>query len=1267
VRQSIKGVQTILTHLVAPSKRLWQQEDRRGASLLSALVLTMLLFGTLLFIASTFFSGQSISLSVLIGQLLPYLLLLPAYFLSRTGRYKLGAVLTIVATWIGTYLNTLLNYYPATTAEDSLGSLALVVLLTGMLFSVRTTISVVILCIGSIVIAPVFVPSMSMSSAIEVATSVALISGLVIIFIRHRDLVERDRQARLTEREQQYRELIEQNSDVFYTTNAKGHFTYLSPAVERLTGYAPTELIGQSFDNLLSEQWKEITKGFYQRQVDTHTAETTFDFPIRTRDGRERWVEQTTTAQVMKGVFTGFRSTLRDITERKQTEDQLLFYQFSLESARDAALWFRPDGSFIYANRAASELLGYSRHELLQLRASDIDVNVSGERWTEVWERVKSEGSLQVETQHRRKDGTIFQSETTATYLKYNSGDYGFSFIRDISARSQAESERKDYIRQLEILQRINTDLNQTPKLDHVKVMALEAAVRLSNASAGALFLPDDEGLRLVQLIGNFPPDSFGMVLSPGQGLVGRVAQTMRAEFTLDVHQSPQYVASIPETVAQITIPLVARERLIGILNVQSNKPGVFTERIFQSVQLLSGRLGAAIDNALLYQTQQKQYAELQTQRDFALQVMNTMGQGLTITNAQGFFEYVNPVFAQMLGCNQDELIGKSPVDVTDADALIELLKAGEAREQGASTIYETRLKRTDGGIVYALVSGVPRIREGKFAGSITVVTDLTERKQMEDAMQRARDQAMEASRLKSEFLATMSHEIRTPMNGIIGMSELLLNTPLNPEQKDFTGIVLGEANGLLTIINDILDFSKIEAGKMTLESVSFDIRAIIDSVFKVIEPKAAEKRLQLTRLVAPDVPLAVRGDPTRTRQIILNLVSNAVKFTRQGEVVIAAQIDTQTENHVVLRIRVSDTGIGLSEAARKRLFQSFTQADGSTTRRYGGTGLGLAISKRLVTMMDGEIDVESEEGHGSTFWFTARFERIVKTGTLTTPSQANLSNLRVLHVDDNRSQREIIRHFLLAEDCRGRGVGSGQEALYELTKAVAEGKPYDVVLMDVAMPTMNGFELATSILSDPLIQHTPLIMLTAFDSGTQQEEALAMGVRAYLTLPLDTAVLRETLLEIIKSTKLSAPANDDDDLVQPPEAFKQDVFILVAEDNPIHQSLLMKQIRRLGYGVRLVSNGIEVVDEILTYPGQHALILMDIEMPILDGLRATERIREHEHDSDQRIPILAVTANALEDTQERCLKAGMDAVLTKPITLKMLRAALDQWLPQPA
>ena len=363
---------------------------------------------------------------------------------------------------------------------------------------------------------------------------------------------------------------------------------------------------------------------------------------------------------------------------------------------------------------------------------------------------------------------------------------------------------------------------------------------------------------------------------------------------------------------------------------------------------------------------------ELQHQRDFALYVMSTMGQGLTVTGADGKFSYVNPAFARMLGYPPEALVGREPEEFTFAEDVVRLEQAHAQRQAGKTTSYETRLHRADGETVYALITGTPHRRSGEIIGSVAVITDLTERYRMEQALAQARDQALEASRLKSEFLATMSHEIRTPMYSVIGMNELLLQTTLSDRQREYAEAVHLSAEGLLAILDDILDFSAIEADKLLLHETDFDPRAVIEEVNEIFAVKMQAKELTLRAFVAPDVPIWLRGDPRRLRQVLVNLVSNAVKFTDHGNIEIGVTVYETAEPGPILRFEVADTGVGIPQAAHQRLFQPFTQLDGSMARRYGGTGLGLAISKRLVELMGGEIGVESEFGKGARFWFTA-------------------------------------------------------------------------------------------------------------------------------------------------------------------------------------------------------------------------------------------------------------------------------------------------------
>ena len=664
--------------------------------------------------------------------------------------------------------------------------------------------------------------------------------------------------------------------------------------------------------------------------------------------------------------------------------------------------------------------------------------------------------------------------------------------------------------------------------------------------------------------------------------------------------------------------------------------------------------------------------AELQAQRDFALQVMNLMGQGLAVTDAEDRFEYVNPTFAKMIGYSSEELIGRHSTDVTCPEDLAILAQSHARRVAGESNTYEMRLQRADGSPVHALITGVPRWRGSGKVGAIAVLTDLTERKQMEKALAQARDQAVEASRLKSEFLATMSHEIRTPMNSIIGMAEMLLDTPMNNQQREFAAIISNSAQSLLTIINDILDFSKIEAGKLVLDNIDFEPLFVVEGAAELLATKAREKRLALMTYVAPGIPRWLRGDPGRLRQILLNLTGNAVKFTEQGEVVVRADLQALGDD-AIIRFAVSDTGIGLSPMARQRLFQPFTQADGSTTRRYGGTGLGLTISKHLVELMDGEISVESEEGRGTTFWFTARFQR----STLTAAPKRDLHGLRVLVVDDLKSHREIVHHYIASWGMRDGSASSGKEALEILRAAAAANDLYDLAVVDLMMPDMDGFGLAHLIKQDPTLASTRLILLTAFDARGRGEEALRAGFSAYLTKPVKQSHLFDAIANVmaVEHPPLPQPPpapeiKEGRPIVepQPPAAPAPPVApgkqILLAEDNPINQKVAILQLQKLGYTAQAVTNGREVIEVLARAADQYALVLMDCQMPEMDGFAATRVIRKTELTSGRHIPIIAMTADALEGDRDRCIAAGMDDYLSKPVNLDNLRKVLEQWAP---
>jgi PAS domain S-box-containing protein len=665
-----------------------------------------------------------------------------------------------------------------------------------------------------------------------------------------------------------------------------------------------------------------------------------------------------------------------------------------------------------------------------------------------------------------------------------------------------------------------------------------------------------------------------------------------------------------------------------------------------------------------------KRTAELTRQRDFAMQVMNAMGQGLTVATIDGTFEYVNPAYAAMVGYATQDLIGKTPYDVTfDEDH--EILAAARKRRQVSETnIYETRLKRADGTPLYVLVTGVPLFQDGKLSGSIAVVTDLTERKQAEAAVAQARDQAIQASQLKSEFLATMSHEIRTPMNGIIGMSELLLDTPLNGEQKEYAQIVEGEAHSLLNIINDILDFSKIEADKLALEIIDLEVHEVVEGLVESMVMKAREKNLTLMSYVAPEIPPSLMGDPNRLRQILANLVGNAVKFTESGEIVVRTILEQVTNGHVDLRFEIRDTGIGIPPEALENLFQPFVQADGSITRKYGGTGLGLAISKRLAEMMGGQIGIESIVGEGTTFWFTIRAERKLGVEMIQPSPMEDFQAMNLLIVDGNQTHGEIICSYLESWGISAETVSDGRQALKKLASGPLAAASYDAAIIDLLLPGTDAIALAQQILQENLLEQKRIIALTSLDERTRRKQALEAGFSGYLNKPVRQSDLMDILMRLFRPSDVESPQVVETTPEEKPislslsetGSLRLGRLILLVEDNPINQKLAMIQLEKLGFVAHLATNGQEAVEAVQRLP--YGLVLMDCQMPVMDGFAATRAIRKMEITEGNRVPIVAITANAMKGDEEKCLAAGMDGYISKPVKSDDLRRILDKWLP---
>jgi len=643
--------------------------------------------------------------------------------------------------------------------------------------------------------------------------------------------------------------------------------------------------------------------------------------------------------------------------------------------------------------------------------------------------------------------------------------------------------------------------------------------------------------------------------------------------------------------------------------------------------------------------------------------IVNSSGDAIIGKTPEGGILSWNPGAERIFGYTAAEAIGKNsdffiPEELQEAEH--EALRA--TAESGAVQNFESLRQRGDGVIIPVSVTLSPVRGESGFRGVATISRDITDRKASEAELLAAREAALESSRLKSEFLATMSHEIRTPLNAVIGLTSLMLDTRLNEVQRQYAQGVKGAGEVLLTLINDILDFSKLEAGKVDLDITAFDPRVLVEEVAGLVAEQAQSKNLELISYCHPNVPERLMGDSGRIRQILLNLSSNAVKFTPSGEVEIQVSVVSQDSNKASLRFEVRDTGIGISDEDHHRLFESFAQADASTTRRYGGTGLGLAISRRLTEVMGGEIGLDSEMGVGSKFWFVLDLP-VGPPATDTGILPASLAGRKVLVVDDNATNRLVLETQLASWGMQPVAVADARTAMDEYRLAVSDHHPYDIAVVDMCMPDVDGLELARQIKEESNGSGGPGIILLTSTMQVDKADLASAGIREYLTKPVRSSEFYNRLLRLVATKTMGKPAP----LGTQPELPPRDPELLlgkllVAEDNEVNQLVARGMANRLGYEVDIVDDGAQAVAATLT--GNYAAVLMDCHMPVMDGFEATKTIRSRDSKT-VRIPIIAMTAGALNEDRERCFAAGMDDYISKPVDLDKLRDILARWVPQ--
>ena len=744
-----------------------------------------------------------------------------------------------------------------------------------------------------------------------------------------------------------------------------------------------------------------------------------------------------------------------------------------------------------------------------------------------------------------------------------------------------------------------------------------------------------------------------------GGGPTGLAVRTATTQVVKDFGSDPRLVEWREEAArrgyaSHISLPLLAQGKAFGVLAIYASVRDAFDEEEIRHLKELAGDLAYGITALRTQAERLRAEGALRESEERFRTLFENATVGFYRTTPDGRILLANPALVRML--EYPSLEALTSRNLEKDGCLVNpsrKLFRRQLEEKKELIDFEAEWKKYDGSPIAVRESARAIFGpDGKVLYYDGVVEDVTRRKEAERALLQAKEAAEAASRAKSEFLANMSHEIRTPINGIMGMTELLLDTELTEEQRDYLSMVKSSTDSLMVVINDILDFSKIEAGKLTLEAIEFNLRGCVEETVKTLALRAHQKKLELSCHLQPDLPETLEGDPGRLRQILINLLGNAIKFTERGEVALKVELESEGEKEITLHFAVRDTGIGIPKEKQQKIFEAFTQADNSSTRRFGGTGLGLTISSQLVQMMGGRVWLESEPGKGSIFHFIARFGKVRPAPQQPIPDEKALEGLTALVADDNAINRRLLEGMLGACGLKVTAVTSGEGALAALEHAGAAGDPFAIIVVDAEMPGMDGFEVAKQIRSNPGLSQPMIMMLSSTGQPGDAARCRELGVTAYLTKPLRQFELKEALLSAVGSTSLKAapvPLVTRHALRES----RRNLKVLLAEDNAVNRALAARLLEKRGHTVVPVENGRKALEAVEKQ--SYDLILMDVQMPEMDGFEATAAIRARESGTGRRIPIVAMTAHALKGDRERCLAAGMDDYISKPIRAQEL------------
>jgi len=1056
------------------------------------------------------------------------------------------------------------------------------------------------------------------------------------------------------DREEPFRALVEGIPGAVYrrAPEPPREFQYLSGAVAEIIGYPAAELLGSgpAADALapVPEDLGSVADAIALAETEGRTYDV--EYRVRHADGTLRWVhDRGQPERDETGAIASINGVLFDVTERKQAETGLEEQRARLlalmASIPDHIYFKDAEGRFLMVSAAMARSFGLrDPSEAVGKTDFDFFLEAHARPALEDEQAVMRTGLPVVDREEPEQwpDGReTWASTTKLPYFDTQGRLIGtFGISRDITARKHGEAA----LRNSETRVRAITDSVR----DAIVVIDSDGRVQYWNPAAERMF---------------------------GYTITEAVGQDLRTLLVPARHVAA-YGAALSAVLETEDGAAVARTMELEAL--RRDGPEFPVQLSLSAVEIGGARHAVGVVRDVT-ESRQAQQALVQ-ERALLGALMDHTPDHIYFKDVENRFMRVSTALARSVGAREpSDLIGKTDFDYFTPEHARPAFEAEQAiMRTGVPVVDLEELEtRLDGRHTWASTTKVRRTDDdGNVVGTFGISRDITERKRVEAeltetnerlvaAIARAEEMTREAelaNMAKSDFLANMSHEIRTPMNGVIGMIGLLLDTELDDDQRHYAETVRASSESLLEILNDILDFSKIEAGSVELEVVDFDLRGLLDDFAALPALRAHERGLEFICAVAPDVPSYLTGDPGRLRQVLLNLAGNALKFTHEGEIAVRASLVSETDADAVVLFSVQDTGIGIAAENQGRLFEKFTQADTSTTRQYGGTGLGLAISKRLVELMGGEIGMASEAGRGSKFWFRVRLAKQVGGDHAAMPT-AEIRGTRILVVDDNATNREVLVAQLMAWGARPEDVRDGPSALAALASARDQNDPFAAAILDMQMPNMDGADLARIIKADDTLRETHLVLMTSLGQRGDARLSEEIGFDAYLVKPTRQSDLFDSLSAVLAQSPESRPTR-----IVTRHAVREmrrgAIRILVAEDNITNQDVALGLLRKLGLRADLVANGAEAVRALESNP--YDLVLMDVQMPGMDGLEATRRVRDPGSGVlNHAVPIIAMTAHAMKDDRERCLAAGMNDYVTKPIAPEALAAALDRWLPR--